>query len=235
MRPNHFHSGLLPEVNTQPCDNDFLRIRLCSAIPLSLQSYECPFKWIQSHPRYTISLAELGHGILILEAQFRDESREIYDELSTLLNKKSTFVGISLIAKKITQAHFNIELQRYMQAKQCLGEAETFLLQWAENNPNPEYSQGFQYILEGLYVFLDIQVSTASPTSAGGSFVRRSGGGGGSSSSTTPAHCLEGLKHFRRLPAKAKYIVWTCRDVFLVYCSRANVQRTDWMEAVGAK
>lgn len=226
MRPSYLYLGLLPVVNTQPFDNEFHRVRRGSCVPPSLKSYEAPFNWLHLHPGYPLSHAELHHGILIMEEKCQDEFRNFDSILLGRGQYSSSLDGISLIARKFAEAQFNIELQRYSRANECLQEAESFICKWSATNPNPEYTQGFFYVLEGLDIFLKIQISIGSPTSTHGTWeVRRR-------NAEAAGYSLERLKMFRRLPAKAKYTVWTARDVFLIYCSRANVDRINWMDTV---
>lgn len=223
MRPTNFPSGL---VNTRPYDNDSLRLRLGSCVPPSLQNYECPFNWLQLYPGSPLSLVELEHGVLILEEKFRDESQEMYTKSSSRFQDTTE---IFRIARKFSQAQFNAELQRYQESKKNLSEVKRLIDNWSEHNANPEYLQGFLYAFQGMQVFLEEQISrVVSPMKevVRRNFMERNKSG---------KYCLEGLQHFSRLPAKAKYIVWTVRDVFLIYCSRANVQRTDWMTEVSLK
>ncbi|CAL8141659.1 unnamed protein product [Orchesella dallaii] len=230
-------------VNTLPQNNDVLRIRHRSSIPVALQSYECHFNWAKSFP---LTLPEMGHGLLLLEEKFRDEAREIH----TLLKLRSASTGgISLISKKLSQAYFNIESSKFSEAKVCLSDAEKFLELCVNDyyTLTEEYAQGFKYVLDGLQVFLEMQVKDDYDRNRGrgrGGGTTAAGKSGDNSNSnlgvgktsglnlSTNKVILDGMKHFRKLPAKGKYIVWTVKDVFYMYCSRSNVQRADWMEKI---
>ncbi|ODM95818.1 hypothetical protein Ocin01_10862, partial [Orchesella cincta] len=204
---------------------EYMTILIPSSIPVALQSYECHFNWVKT---YRLTLSEIGHGLLLLEEKFRDEAREIH---SLLKLRSASIGGISLIAKKLAQAYFNIEIAKFDQAKVCLREAETYLDLCVNDyyTLTEDYALGFKYVWDGLQVFLEIQIKDDyDERHRGGErppFMRRK-------NNITPKVNLEGMKHFRRLPAKGKYIVWTIKDVFHMYCSRSNVERPDWMEKI---
>lgn len=255
-------------VNTQPLQSiNFLRIRRGSSIPPSLQNYEGPFNWAKQYP---LTFQEISHGLFLLEEKFQDESSEIevflsdQQEVDTdapkiggaprtsfFVRKNATTAsfGISLIARKLTQAQFHVDLENFSSARECLSDAEYFLSSCSSSSResarltfSDEYREGFQYILDGLKVFLEVQISNSTTTTTSKvvsgeatsleCFSRRKHSYHEQQQQRRKKVSLDGLKHFKRLPAKAKYIVWTVKDIFMLACNRANVERHDWMEKV---
>jgi len=169
-----------------------------------LKMYEGPFTWFKVFP-LKFNEIETGLATALDETFNKDKS-----EMDSLLKSS----GMKLISKKATQVYFLTETRKFQQAGKNINACREFIETCLETKSlSEEYAEGFKYVLDGLFIYLQV---------LSGNFIH-------SSSSALPVPI-----QFSSLHAKSKLAIWVMRDFFIDDCRRAAVDRQDYMLKVSA-